>query len=377
MLNHQNLLLGTLGIFCLYATYTDIRERKITNLCAYGLIYAGILSQIIFILSGNTTVLKSLITVTGGFGIVFALYWFGIFAAGDAKLFWGICLLVPPNLFSAGNALAQFVPASLAINTFVPYFLIFTIYLLTTSTGGQKLRALTQIYQMEDFFKKALDMFFRLILLLGLGQVVNILFTWQGIGIDSLYSSILVLSLFFAINYLVSKLSLEKWRNYIICPVLFEIMILSTPFTLRAWSQTYLMFLKLYFIYIAVFLFLRLYIDNLDSMVLDKEIDIADLEEGMVSAEQIVKEDRDSEVAYQKTGFSLPNVLNENVVLTTLSHALSKEKIAELKQLAQDGCFQEFENKIKIQQSLCFAPIILLGVVLTVLCQGPFFLVFQ
>lgn len=137
------------------------------------------------------------------------------------------------------------------------------------------------------------------------------------------------------------------------------------------------MFLKLYLIYIAVFLFLRLYIDNLDSMVLDKEIDIADLEEGMVSAEQIVKENRGGEVAYQKMGFSLPNVLNENVVLNTLSRALSKEKIAELKQLAQDGCFQEFENKIKIQQSLCFAPIILLGVVLTVLCQGPFFLVFQ
>ena len=377
MLNHQNLLLGTLGLFCLYATYTDIRERKITNLCAYGLIYAGILSQIIFILSGNTTLLKSLITVGGGFGTVFLLYWFGIFAAGDAKLFWGICLLVPPDLFSEGNALAQFVPASLAINTFVPYFLIFTIYLFTTSTGGQKLSALTQIYQMDDFFKKILDMLFRLILLLGLGKVVGMLFTWQGIRIDTFYFSILVLSLFFTINYLVSKFSLEKLQNYVICPVLFEIMILSTPFTLKAWSQTYLMFLKLYLIYIAVFLFLRLYIDNLDSMVLDKEIDVTDLEEGMVSAEQIVKEDRGGEVAYRKTGFSLPNVLDENVVLNTLSRALSKEKIAELKQLAQDGCFQAFENKIKVQQSLCFAPIIFLGVILTVFCQGPFFLVFQ
>ena len=377
MLNHQNLLLGALVLFCLYATYTDVRERKITNLCAYGLIYAGILSQVIFFLSGNTTLLKSLVTVVGGFGIVFALYWFGIFAAGDAKLFWGICLLVPPDLFSGGNALAQFVPASLAINTFVPYFLIFTIYLLTTSTGGQKLKALTAIYQMDDFFKKVLDMLFRLILLLGLGQAIGILLTWQEIRIDALYFSILVLSVFLAINYLLSKFGLEKLRNYVICPVLFEIMVLSTPFTLRAWSQTYLMFLKLYVIYIAVFFFLRLYINNLDSLVLDKAVDISDLEEGMVSAEQIVKENRDGEVAYQKTGFSLPNVLDENVVLTTLSHALSKEKIAELKQLAQDGCFEAFENKIRIQQSLCFAPIILLGVVLTVLCQGPFFFVFQ
>lgn len=377
MLSHQNLLLVTLAFFCLYAAYTDVRERKITNFCAYGLIYAGILSQIVFILLGNTTPLKSLITVAGGFGIVFLLYWFGVFAAGDAKLFWGICLLVPPTLFSDTSPLTQFVPAALVINTFVPYFLIFTIYLLTTSTGSQKLRALTEIYRMDDFFKKILDLLFRLILLLGLGKITMILFSWQEIRVERLYFSMIVLSLFFTINYLVSKLSLEKWRNYIICPLLFEIMILTTPFTLKAWSQTYLMFLKLYLIYVAVFFFLRFYIDNLDSMVLDKEIDIADLQEGMVSAEQIVKEDRSGQVTYHKTGFSLPNVLNENVVLTTLSHAISKEKISELNQLAQDGYFQAFENKIKIQQSLCFAPIILLGVILTVLCQGPFFLVFQ
>ena len=377
MLSHQNLLLGILVLFCLYAAYTDVREKKITNFCVYGLIYAGLLSQIVFILSGNTTPLKSLITVLGGFGIVFALYWFGIFAAGDAKLVWGICLLLPPSLFSGGNAFAQFIPAALVINTFVPYFLIVTIYLLTTSTGNQKLRALTQIYQMDDFSKKILDMLFRLVLFLGLGKAVTLLFTWLEIRLEPLYFSLLVLVLFFSANSFVSRFNLEKWRNYIICPLLFEIMILNTPFTLKAWSQAYLMLVKIYLIYIAVFFFMRLYIDNLDSTVLDKEIDIANLQEGMVSAEQIVKENRDGQVVYRKMGFSLPNVLDENVILTTFSHGLSKEKIAELKQLAHDGCFQTFENKIKIQQSLRFAPIIFFGVILTILCHGPFFLVFQ
>ena len=46
MLNYQNLFISLLLLFCCYATYTDLRERKIKNFCSYGLIYAGILSQV-------------------------------------------------------------------------------------------------------------------------------------------------------------------------------------------------------------------------------------------------------------------------------------------------------------------------------------------
>ena len=94
MLSSQNLLIGLLLLFCCYATYTDLRERKIKNLCSYGLIYAGILSQVVAVLSGSSGLLNSIFTVVGGFLIVIALYWFGIFAAGDAKLVWGASLLM-------------------------------------------------------------------------------------------------------------------------------------------------------------------------------------------------------------------------------------------------------------------------------------------
>ena len=47
MLNYPNLFIALLLFFCCYATYTDLRERKIKNFCSYGLIYAGILSQVI------------------------------------------------------------------------------------------------------------------------------------------------------------------------------------------------------------------------------------------------------------------------------------------------------------------------------------------
>ena len=100
MLSYQNLFISLLLLFCCYATYTNLRERKIKNFCTYGLIYAGILGQIISVLSGSSGLLNSIFTIVGGFLIVLALYWFGIFAAGDAKLVWGAALLMPAGLFT-------------------------------------------------------------------------------------------------------------------------------------------------------------------------------------------------------------------------------------------------------------------------------------
>jgi hypothetical protein len=46
--------------------------------------------------------------------------------------------------------------------------------------------------------------------------------------------------------------------------------------------------------------------------------------------------------------------------------------VAELQGLAEQGSFASFGNQVKIQDRLPFAPIILCGTVLTVLCRGVF-----
>ena len=60
MLSYQNLFISLLPLFCCYAAYTDLRERKIKNFCSYGLIYAGILSQVVVVLSGSSSLLNSI-----------------------------------------------------------------------------------------------------------------------------------------------------------------------------------------------------------------------------------------------------------------------------------------------------------------------------
>ena len=378
MLTYQNLFIGLLLLFCFYATYTDLRERKIKNVCSYGLLYAGCLSQVISVLSGGCPLLGSLTTFLGGFLIVLALYWFGIFSAGDAKLVWGASLLMPAGVFAEADAFAQYTPTSLVINIFVPYCLILVAYLLIKTKTHQKWQAFLRIFEQEDVRKQVFDRVFRLIFLLGLRQLVTLSLSSLGVELGLWHQLLLVLSLYFLFSYYIKKFGLEKVRNYVVCVVLIELMVLTTPWTLNAWSAAYAPLLKIYLVYIALFFFARPFIQNLDSMVLDREIPISELKAGMVPAEQIVKiEGDDGEVAYSKQAFALPNVLNSNIVLGTLPGGVSAAKAAELKQLAEAGKFEEFDNKIPIQRSLRFAPVICLGVILTLLCRGPFFTLFQ
>ena len=378
MLNYQNLFISLLLFFCCYATYTDLRERKIKNFCSYGLIYAGILSQVISVFSGSSGLLNSIITVVGGFLIVLTLYWFGIFAAGDAKLVWGASLLMPVGLFSEASAFAQYTPTSLIINIFVPYCVILVMYLCLKTNVQQKWQAFMSIFQQEDFRQQIFEMVFRLIFLLGLRVVVTLSLGWLGIELRLWHQLLVVFSLYFILSYYVKKVGLERIRNYVVSVVMIQLMIITTPWTLDAWSQAYAPLLKIYLFYLTVFFFGRYFIENLDSMVLDREVNISDLKEGMVPAEQIVRiKGDDAEVTYSKQGFALPNVLNSNIVLGTLPGGVSKEKAAELKQLSEDGKFEDFDNRIRIQRSLRFAPMICLGVILTILCRGPFFMFFQ
>ena len=377
MLSYQNLSILLLLFFCLYATYTDLRERKIKNLCSYGAIYAGILCQIIAVLSGSSGVSNSTFTVVGGFFIVLALYWFGIFSAGDAKLVGGASLLMPVSLFADGNAFAQYTPTALIINIFVPYCLILVVYLLIKTKTRQKWEALLEIFQQADFRPQIFDMIFRLIFLLGMRVVVTLALGWLNVELGFWHQLWLVLVLFFMLSHYVAKYGLERLRNFVVCVVLIELMVITTPWTLSAWSEAYVPLMKVYFIFIGIFFFGRRFIHNLDSMVLDREIDISDLKEGMVPSEQIVKVEADTgEVTYSKQGFALPNVLNSNIILGTLPGGVSKEKTAELKQLTEEGEFESFDNKIRIQRSVRFAPVICLGVILTLLCRGPFFTFF-
>jgi hypothetical protein len=127
--------------------------------------------------------------------------------------------------------------------------------------------------------------------------------------------------------------------------------------------------------YLVVFVIANQWILSLASLMLDRAIDVSDLKVGMIPAEQIVRVSQsDGTVSYEKRQVVFSSGHDANTIITPAPVGLNADEIAELQHLAAEGALADFENRIRIQPSIRFAPVITVGVLLTILCRGPFYL---
>lgn len=82
----------------------------------------------------------------------------------------------------------------------------------------------------------------------------------------------------------------------------------------------------------------------------------------------------DGSIRHEKQQVAFSSGQAENVLISPDPAGLSAETIAQLQHLAKEGAFAAFENQINIHPSIHFAPVISVGALLTILCQGPFYL---
>ena len=109
--------------------------------------------------------------------------------------------------------------------------------------------------------------------------------------------------------------------------------------------------------------------------MLDRIIDVSALEVGMIPAEQIVRVAQpDGTVGYEKRQVVFSSGHDANTIITPDPVGLNADEIAELQRLAAEGALADFENQIRVQPSIRFAPVITVGALLTILCRGPFYL---
>ena len=127
-------------------------------------------------------------------------------------------------------------------------------------------------------------------------------------------------------------------------------------------------------LYLVVFILAKELILSLASLTLDNTVDVKGLQVGMIPAEQIVRvEQPDGTVRYQKKQVGFSSGQDENVIISPNPSGLTLEEIAQLQDLAAAGAFAQFGNRINVQPSIRFAPVISVGALLTILCQGPFY----
>ncbi len=359
-------------VFCGYASYTDLKTQKIRNFCSLGLLYVGTLSQLMAWYLGTTTPLYILGLFLGGGLIAFGLYWFGIFSPGDSKLFWGLCLIFPLSLFRDLSGALSFPPLILALNIIVPYSIGVLGYLLFKFVFMRNKLDLLRHFLKSNFQKKELlEKFFSLLVLIGIGSVFTYLLQHFGWELDRFLSLVFVLVAFTLIQKLLSLLPKTPVSYAVISFIAVWLTVQATPSVSMLLSGL-AFFLGLY---IVVFVIAKQLVLSLASITLDTAVDVSGLQVGMIPAEQIVRvEHPDGTVRYEKKQVVLSSGQEDSIVISPDPSGLTTEEINQLQNLAAAGAFAEFGNQINVQPSIRFAPVISIGALLTILCQGPFYL---
>ena len=358
--------------FCGYASYTDLKTQRIRNFCSLGLLYVGTLSQLMAWYLGRTTPLEILALFFGGGLIAFALYWFGVFSPGDCKLFWGLCLIFPTSLFGNLIGTLGFPPLILVLNIIVPYaigilgYLIFKFVFMQNKLDflGSLLRSNLQKSTLRDGLLNVL-------LFIVIGSVLTHLLQRFGWELDRFVCLILVLVAFMLIQKLLLVLPKTPVYYAVIAFVYVWLAVQATP-SLPVFLSSFAFMLGLYFV---VFIIAKQLIFGLANITLNNTVDVSGLRVGMIPAEQIIRvEQPDGSVGYEKRQVEFSTAQDDKTLISPDPAGLTAEEIAQLQNLATAGAFAEFENRVNIQPSVRFAPVIFVGTLLTVLCQGPFYL---
>ena len=372
MSHYEYFLIFLALVFCGYASYTDLKTQKIRNFCSLGLLYVGTLSQLMAWYLGTTTPLYILGLFFGSGLIAFAFYWFGIFSPGDSKLFWGLCLIFPLSLFRNLSGALSFPPLILALNIIVPYSIGLLGYLLYKFVLLRNKLDLFRYFFKSNFQKAVLlERFFGLLLFIGIGSALTYLLQRVGWEPDRFLHLVLVLVAFTLIQKLLSPLPKTPVYYAVISFVCVWLAVQATP-SVSVFLSGFAFFLGLY---LVVFVIAKQLVLSLASVTLDSAVDVNGLQVGMIPAEQIVRvEQPDGTARYEKKQVGFSSGQDDNIVISPDPSGLTTEEIAQLRDLAAVGALAEFGNRINIQPSIRFAPVISIGAVLTVLCQGPFYL---
>jgi len=359
-------------IFCGYASWTDLKTQKIRNVCSLGLLYGGTLSQLMAWYLGTTTPLYILGLFFGSGLIAFGFYWFGIFSPGDSKLFWGLCLIFPLSLFRNLSGSLSFPPLGLALNIVIPYSIGLLGYLLYKFALMPNKLALLRGFVTSNFQGAGLlEKLFNLLFFIGIATALTSVLELLGWQLDRFAGLLLVLAAFALVQKLLSPIPKTPVYYAVVGFACVWFSVRSAP-SIPVFLSGFAFFLGLY---LVVFVIAKQLVLGLASIALDNAVDVKGLRVGMIPAEQIIRVPQlDGSVRYEKKQVAFSSGQDNNVIVSPDPAGLDAEEIAHLQDLAAAGALVEFENQIKIQPSIRFAPVISIGALLTVLCQGPFYL---
>ena len=359
LLTHEKMVFLAILSCGLYTGYTDFRYGKIANIYTVFLISLGITSQVLFISEGDLTWAHSCVTIFGGLGLAFAMFYTGIWAGGDAKLFWGISLLIPPSAFSRTPE-TQFYPLILLVNIFILFlvYVILTSLFKTTLQQQKVLISRSFVAQLKQFPRR----FLQVLSYIGIGGLAFYIPLRLGVELDLAIRIILFMTIVFAFNKGVEKHIPQKYEIVFHIPFVLLALFLAIPSLIELGTFIVFIFLIPWFLLMFGTFVRSLFI---------REVPIAKLRPNMIPAERIVKIEQEGMAdKYVKVSAGFANPGEENIIVDVSSEGLTPDQIAQLQHLAAKGSLNAFENKLLTQEKIPFAFMIVIGALVTLFAKG-------
>lgn len=305
----------------------------------------------------------SVILVIGGCLIGVVLYIFGVWSAGDAKLFWGFSVAAPPMLFATVQGSGNTLPLMMLENVFVIYLIFILPNLLWKTSRETKLSVFIENIRNTESLVKSLkrsflDLPYFLLLVRGVSFLIGrYLLPYVNPIVLGFFSIIFII----VFNRFVDKYGFEKYKNFV--SILFLVSVLFIP-SLRG------LYLILAPIIFFIDFLLRPFIWQIGQRAYVKDINFSALTEGTIPAERIFQVIMsDGQIGYEKELAIFPKRKRDHIILDVSSKGISHSKVAEVQKLWREGAFQHFGDTIKVQEHIRLAGVICSGCLLTVLCK--------
>jgi len=355
--------------FCIWATYTDVRTGKIKNACSIGLLYAGVIAQLMLLLLEQTTISTSLSVFIMGGAIAFGTYWLGILAPGDAKLYWGIVMILPPSVWGRNFSSIPHPALIILVNMFIVYLVYNIVHTAIKYFTLHKTFALPRAFLVKEVIQQLPVNLLSLLRFLAILLCVES-FAYQSKSRFTFFHLVLAIIFYYALERATEKFRIKAYISYPVYFVPVAVILTLNPILLQAYWKKFLLFAVVYRLILPI---ISTYMLNLDMSCLSTLVPIEHLQPGMIPAEKIIGTETDEGISYRKEPAVVSAAFDKNVLVSPAPEGLSDESVQALKELAKSGSFEAFGGTLAIQHSVHFAPIILIGTLVTILCGGVFY----
>ncbi len=351
-------LLCSIMVVASYTTYTDISHREIPNAATWILLGLGLMGQMGLWVLDEVTLVQIGLSFVLGFAVGYLLFMYGFWGAGDAKLYWAMVVAIPSTLF--GGKWPTFSLAFFSLDTPLWALLVNTIL-----TNTVFLVVLLVIHKPAKPVKTPAS-----------EQRKGMSWEWVRSGIEAAGVSGLVLggttlvgaTLTLAEAIVVGAVLylLHEDRTKASQRIIWVVPGLVIGVFSAIGTGDYLIYLVLW----AVLWGIRtvyVYIHSLEYQKFVQPVAIDALQPGMVLHQSIYEAPEQDRV--EVVSFGEQNREDQDLV-GRKGRPLTIRKVRQLKDLQKKGLFRIWNDQLEVELSLPFAPILMVGVGLTLIWAG-------